>query len=277
MFQRRLDDPSKRRAIQREPGVVFANKTFVLAPDVEQRDTLVTMIAGCEDTMILKRLHKSVNMLVVAAATPFSSKMVLEAHQLGIPVIPSTVMLDAVKSGSFKPTKADMIDTEKAAIEASKAKRLREEEEARKAQAEASKMEEEERKRRKLEEQEKKRKEEEEKKLEEEKKRKIAAEEEKKKLEEKKKSEEKKKLEEKKKAEEKKRAEEYERRAQDEKKRQRQYEDEEIAVSKKATNKSSNSSISKAETTVAPPSKVQEESESDTPKIEDRFHVYNFF
>jgi hypothetical protein len=146
-LQRRRDDPSKRRAVQRNPGTLFSNKTFVLAPDVEKRDDLVAYIAGCEgfflflflfllnlfkDTWLLKRLHKKVDYLVVSDATPFSSKLVSEAHSLNIPVITAEAMLRAVKEDTFPPSKLVLVDTKKAVLEAARLKKIREEEELKK-------------------------------------------------------------------------------------------------------------------------------------------------
>ncbi len=231
LFQRRIDDPSKRRPIQRVPGVLFSNNVFVFAPDCENRDVLVTWVAGCEDTMVLKKLHKKVTFCVVSAVSPLANGMALEAHNFGVPVITTSCLNRCVKEGSFKVTQADLVDVKDAAAEAAKLKRLREEEEA----AKAKKALEEERKQAEAD-------------------AKAKAEAEKKRMAEEKAKAESKRLEEQKKS------------AAAATKRER--EDEEIVVSSKISKKSE--PVKKIETTFAPPPPPSgNESESDTPKIED--------
>lgn len=134
-LQRRRDDPTKRRAVDRSPGTLFANKVWVVGPDAEERSRLVTHLAACEDTLVLKRVHKLTDFVVVGeqwAKNATSKKLVAEAHSLGLPVITGTTVLRAVAEETFPPSGYAVVD---AAAVLSDAKRLREEEEKAKKKA----------------------------------------------------------------------------------------------------------------------------------------------
>ncbi len=113
-FQRRRDDPSKRRAVQREPGLLFANKILVLGPDVERRAELLTHIAGCEDTLVLKRVHKQVDFVVVQEqwiGNAAARALVMQATGHNVPVVTEATLLRALAEGKWPPSGFCEVDT----------------------------------------------------------------------------------------------------------------------------------------------------------------------
>lgn len=106
-LQRRYDDKTKRRTVERIAGSLFSNVTFcLLGPfdDVSRRESLALHIGSCDGALLSKKPHKKVDYVVVGEGWEknlFITGQVRDSLRRGIRVIHERALSESLKAHQF--------------------------------------------------------------------------------------------------------------------------------------------------------------------------------
>ena len=146
LVQRRKDDRSRRRAVEREPGTAFFGQAVCLASNVKNRAKMVTLIGGCDETLVLKYPCKEADYVVVGGDWEQHEAvvdLVSEARHLKIPILLDHALEAVCEHGKELDKIAEqyrIVSSSDSKANAAVGKRLRDEAEAEAEKQSASKL-----------------------------------------------------------------------------------------------------------------------------------------